>query len=292
MTNRQKVDEIRALITYLQRYIENNVKNSFTDIAFSLENVIRDILNVFEAGKGYTNINSIQHNYPAVDLVNNENKVAIQVTTNANSTKVNKTIDTYNRHNLSYNKLIILGFVNYSKNTAVTSADIVGVSYIMNLIQHATSEQLDKVYDILHRQIPWNILHPLDDKMCYEVVLDVLDRSAIRDNRGCEGSYDHMVDGLKEIKEIITSGKVTGKSIRAKALSEYAPKVHDELLEIEYKVSSIIQICNRNRSSGNGYMVNLNSTETEAIDKLKDEVVISANNLAKALEIKRRIKRG
>jgi len=115
-------------------------------------------------------VNSIQHNYPAVDLVSHKKGIAIQVTTNADKKKVDKTISTYKKHNLSYKQLIVIGFVKATK-PKITNAIVYGTDYLTNLTKFGNSQQLDEIYDILKRQIPWNSLSPLDDKHCFDLSL-------------------------------------------------------------------------------------------------------------------------
>ena len=65
MTDEQKLKEIFTLMTFLQSYIQNSVKESFTDLTFNLEVVLTDFLNVFEKdNEKYKNVNFIKHNYP------------------------------------------------------------------------------------------------------------------------------------------------------------------------------------------------------------------------------------
>lgn len=278
MTEAQKLEEIIVLISFLQKYIENNVKASFTDLAFSLEIVIKDFLNVFEEKQSeYINANRIKSNYPAIDLISIDKKIVVQVTTNADSVKVKKTIETCVSSGLTYSKLIIIGFINHSKSK-YDKVEIVGVDYLINLVKHGSYKQKDMIYEILHRQIPLNVLNPKSDEMCFDVVFDVINRSAIRDDSRSEGDYCDMVKGLKEIKEIITVGEIAGKSIRAKPLSGYNPYNQSLLSLIEYKVSGIIQICNINKDASD--FICLGYQERERIDVLKDDIVKLSNELS------------
>jgi len=289
MTEKQKLDEIISLITFLQNYIQNNVKQSFTDLTFNLETVIMDFFNVFENdNEKYENVNFLQHNYPAIDLVNKHKNIAVQVTTNADLRKVKKTIETYKMHNLNYTSLVIIGFVKATKKT-LPNVKIYTSDYLVKLAKQGTSNQKDDLYEILKRQIPWNSLSPLDDKLCYDIVFDVINRSAVRDYTICEGDFNKMVDGLYEIKEIITTGVIKGKSIRAKALVEYSDKVKEQLREIEFNVSSIIQICNANKNKRGADFVCLNQEETKQIDNLKEKIIKKSNELAKMLGINKTI---
>ncbi len=289
MTDQQKRNEILNLLSFLQSYIQVYVDNSFTDLTFDIEQLILNYLNVFENNNDkYINVNSIKHNYPAVDLISNGKGIAIQVTTNADKRKADKTIKTYKKYNLSYRELIIIGFVKTS-NPKVTGAKVYGISYLTKLASFATGTQLDELYDILKRQIPWNSLSPLDDKHCFDVIFDVINRSAVRDYTMCEGDFDRMVDGLLEVKEIITTGKIKGKNIRAKGFIEFNNDVKRKLQEIEFHISQILQICNLNKSQRNSDFVCLSRDETDEIDELKSKIILNTNKLANDLGLSKQI---
>lgn len=291
MTNDQKLREIIALLTFIQRHIENSVKQSFTDLSFSVESIVMDFLNVFEIPSSkYTNLNGVKSNFPAIDLYNKSRSIAIQVTTNADAPKVKKTIKIYGGLGLNYKELKVLGFVKHSK-MKIAGAEILGIDYLINLAKHGTNNQLDQIYEILHRQVPLNILNPSDDKMCFAIVFDVINRSAVRDSSRSEGSYEDMVNGLKEIKEIITTGQIRGKQIRAKTLVEYGPPFHDQLSEIEFDVSKIIQICNTSRNTSGSHLIILDYKDRTTIDDLKDSIVTKTNLLAKKSNLGKEIKR-
>lgn len=290
MTDDQKLNEIISMLSFLQLHIKNNVKASFTDLTFDLETVIMNFLNVFEKGKGiYKNMNALKHNYPAIDLYSEKKNVAVQVTTNADAAKVKETIDTYTRHKLAYKELVILGFVKKTEKR-FAGVKVAGIEYLIELAKHATSGQKDAIYDILHRYIPLNSLHPTGDKMAFDVVFDVINRSAIRDMTAAEGNFDHMVSGLKEIKEIITTGRIKGKSIRAKALVEYSGSMNDQLSAIDFDVSKIIQICNTAKNRNSGGLIILNQKERDEIDDLKRNVIDQTNKIAILMGLVKRIK--
>ena len=289
MTDEQKLKEIITLMTFLQSHIQNSVKQSFTDLTFNLEVVLTDFLNVFEKdNEKYKNINFFQHNYPAIDLVNETKDIAVQATTNADLTKVKKTIATFKKHNLKYSNLIVIGFVKATKSK-LPNVTIHGFEYLLKLAKHSENQQKEKIYEILKRQIPWNSLTPLDDKMCIDVVFDVINRSAVRDYTICEGDFNKMAMGLFEVKEIITTGVIKSKSIRAKALVEYTDKVKSKLSEIEFYVSSILQICNSNKNARDSDFLCLSRNETDKIDELKSAIIDKTNSLADSFNLNKRI---
>ncbi len=289
MTEKQKLDEIISLMTFLQNYIQNNVKQSFTDLTFNLETVIKDFFNVFEKdSEKYENLNNLRHNYPAIDLVNTAKDTAIQVTTNADLRKVRKTLITYQKHKISYSSLIVIGFIKATKKS-LPNVTVYSNDYLIELAKHANSSQKDELSEILKNQIPWNSLTPLDDKLCFDIVFDVINRSAIRDYTICEGDFNKMVDGLSEIKEIITTGKIKGKAIRAKALVEYTSNIKNQLSEIEFYVANIIQICNSNKNQRMTHFLCLTRQETDEIDNLKEKIINKTNILAKQLHLNKQI---
>lgn len=281
MTDQQKRTEILTLLAFLQSYTQIHVDNSFTDLTFSIEQLILSYLNVFEDNsEKYINVNTIKHNYPAIDLISASKGIAIQVTTNADKRKADKTIATYKKHSLSYKELIIIGFVSTTK-PKVVGAKVFGIEYLTRLATFADNKQLDELFEILKRQVPWNSLNPLDDKHCFEVIFDVINRSAVRDYTICEGDFDKMADGLSEIKEIITTGKIKGKDIRAKGIVEFTGNTKRKLEEIEFNVSQILQVCNLNKNKRNSTFLCLNAKETDEIDDLKEKIISNSNLLSK-----------
>ncbi|CAN5897369.1 hypothetical protein BH11BAC7_BH11BAC7_35910 [soil metagenome] len=289
MTDEQKLKEIMTLLTFLQSHIQNNVKQSFNDQTFNLETFLTDFLNVFEKdSEKYKNVNSLQHNYPAIDLVNEAKDIAVQITTNADLAKVKKTIATFQKHKLKYSTLIVIGFVNATQSK-IPNVTVYGFDYLLKLVKHSGIRQKDVIYEILKRQIPWNGLTPLDDKMCFDIVFDVINRSAVRDYTMCEGDFDKMAQGLFEIKEIITTGIIKDKSIRAKALVEYTDKVKSKLSEIEFYVSSILQICNSNKNARDSDFLCLSREETDKIDEFKSLIIDKTNSIADSFNLNKTI---
>lgn len=289
MTDEQKLKEIFTLMTFLQSYIQNSVKESFTDLTFNLEVVLTDFLNVFEKdNEKYKNVNFIKHNYPAIDLVNETRDTAIQITTNADMAKVKNTVATFQKHKLKYSYLTVIGFVKATKSK-LPNVIVYGFDHLLKLVKQADNSQKDKIYEIFKRQIPWNSLTPLDDKMCFDIVFDVINRSAVRDYTMCEGDFDRMANGLFEVKEIITTGAIKGKPIRAKALVEYTDKVKGKLGEIEFHISSILQICNSNKNTRGSDFLCLSRDETDKIDELKSIIIDKTNFLADSFNLNKRI---
>ena len=293
MSTEQEIKNAITRLTFLQLHIQNFAKQSFSDLSFQIEVVVKDLLNVLE-NADYVNVNRIKHNHPAIELLDEKQRIAIQVTTDASMPKVKHTLEMYKKHSMAYDKLIILGFIKKTNAKSPSPfAKIVGIEYLLDKIKSSNYETIQKVNDILQREIPLHLLNPLDDVMCLEIVLGIIDRNAVRDLTRSEGDYGDMVVGLKKIKEVIHTGRIYGKSIRAKSLSEYQPDIREKLEEIEFSISKIIQIYNRakNQSSSPTFIF-LDSRERQDIDDCKQEIADLANQLAKDQGINKEIKVG
>ncbi len=283
MNTEQEIKKSIDLLSLLQLYIRNNVKQSFNDIAFGVEVLVKDLLNVLE-NADYQNLNYIRANYPAIDLLDKKQGIAIQVTTTADKTKVDKTIAMYEKNNMHHKELIILGFVSCTK-THFDKARVVDLKYLLNKIKSASHEKIIEVNNILQRELPVNRIGPLQDKNCLEIVLSFLNRSAIRDRGHQEGCYIDMVSGLKEIKEVICTGTLKGKRYTSKSLYEYSEENQSKLEDIEFEISKIIRIYNAERNISGSQFIYLNSTKMNEIDATKKIIIDMANNLAKDNDI-------
>lgn len=283
MNTEQEIKKSIDLLTLLQLCIKNNVKQSFNDIAFSVEVVVKDLLNVLEKAD-YQNLNNIKLNYPAIDLLDKTQGIAIQVTTTADKRKVDKTIAMYEKENMSHKELIIIGFVSCTK-TKFDKTRVVDMQYLVNKIKSASHENIVEVNNILQRELPINRLNPLQDKNCLEIVLSVLNRSAIRDRGHQEGCYTDMVTGLKEIKEVMCAGTLKGKRYSSKTLYEYSEDNQYKLEAIEFEISKIIQIYNKEKNTSGSPFIILNHNQMNEIDTAKKAIIDMANNLARDNDI-------
>jgi len=281
------MNHITNLFSFLRTHIELYTKTSLNDISFSLETLIMDLLNKLDGEGSWQNANVNTTNYPAIDLINIKDGHAIQVTVNADSSKTKHTIEQYEKQQFNLDKITILGFVHHTKYKR-DNAQTVGIEYITKRIKVCSQDKKEEILELIRKSIPLQILSPLSDSDCFDIILSRLDRSALRDNRYCEGSYEDMVRGLKETKELITTGSTQGLEIRIKPIWGYVQPLQEELSEIEYAISDIIRICNKSNREG---LVYLSQNQTIKIDQLKNSIIHRTNEISKRLNKDRRIKR-
>ena len=103
------LDRIRKTLIEYAKTVEKNVSSGRTDIVKDAENFFLDLFNLMY-GYDLLLANQIASNHPAVDLIDKEHGVAVQITSNNTRQKVKHTVDSFCRYNLekTYPTLIFL----------------------------------------------------------------------------------------------------------------------------------------------------------------------------------------
>jgi len=97
VNKKKTIDRIAELIARFRAEVEALNSQNLYDINIHAENIIIPILN-FVYGLNLKNANLEEKNYSAIDLIDKDNRVAIQVTSTANSEKVKHTLEQYKKH--------------------------------------------------------------------------------------------------------------------------------------------------------------------------------------------------
>lgn len=106
--SRLNFEIITDALTFIATKVSINNHLNLQDINIYLENFFRDILNIIFSGeRTFSNLNKNEGNFAAIDLGDDKNEYAIQVTSTTSLTKVRHTIETY-KSDYSYKKLIML----------------------------------------------------------------------------------------------------------------------------------------------------------------------------------------
>ncbi len=105
--SRLKFDIITEALSHIANKVAIQNHLNLQDINIYMENFFRDILNIIFSDRTFKNLNKIEGNFAAIDLGDDKNEYAIQITSTTSITKVRNTIETYNSEN-GYKKLIML----------------------------------------------------------------------------------------------------------------------------------------------------------------------------------------
>lgn len=84
-----KSDYIRDTLSYIQTKVKNDTKQKMYGINETAENIFMHLLND-TFGYHFKNANDLEHNFPAIDLIDTTNKIVIQVTSDTSTDKVRK----------------------------------------------------------------------------------------------------------------------------------------------------------------------------------------------------------
>ena len=91
-TRNSYISQISDKLSFLQLLITNRNSLNLMDINIHAENFYRDLLNLLEEGSNYINTNFNVQNAAYIDLIDIDQKKAIQVTSQNDSLKITKSI--------------------------------------------------------------------------------------------------------------------------------------------------------------------------------------------------------
>lgn len=275
LTQKNLADECVRLCTLIVTYAQIAGDAGFTDNHKALEELVREVYSETE-DLNLISTNAIRSNYPAIDLVDDAKKVAVQVTNTANAKKVNHTVKQWTKAGKGGYVLVVVGVVkggSSKKATVTTLAKLVAKTSTMPI------GRLKSIVAILNNHIDPQTYTLTTDKACVSNLLDYLDRGAIRDLDQWEGSYDRMYASLEECKGYLISGKSDKYPIAVKPLAQYEAGIKVTLRSIEHDMSRIMNICDKNRAMDGG--ISLQPAHTNEIDGLKNEISAHIDELNK-----------
>jgi hypothetical protein len=289
MVHQASVGKVTVLIAAMQHHVAANHAAGFNDIAASVEELIAKILGITDDLK-LKNMNLIQANYPAIDLADDERKVAVQVTSDVTSEKYRETLSKFEAHGLfaRYPNLKIIGFCKAVKPREMPAhVQVHGPEFFLGAIRSLGQDQLDELEQILRKSYDFSKLQPLRDEHCFSVVLRVLDRDAIRHYTNVEGSYSDFSKAIKEIKSIINAGMIEGKAIYAKPISQYADDYQSVLYEVDHRLGQMLAEVNRSKQ---GSIYCLTGDQRIVIDRAREEIIYLINGFCEQKRFPNRIR--
>lgn len=206
--------------THLVKKVELSSSLNLHDININTEDTFCELLNHIYTDRKFKNLNSeLDGNYKAIDLGDNKNDIAIQVTSTIKRQKVIETLEKYKTEN-SHNKVIMLYCQIKKPNRANGFEDIIegkfdfeewDLSKLLNIIPYADLNRLSKISELLHRDI---ISHIPDIKKQEDIAaIEEWEKTNPTDVRNIT---DKLVSACSTVKEVrikkycrdIASGKV------------------------------------------------------------------------------------
>lgn len=156
----EELAKIKALID-----ADNNL--NLSDRNIFLEDVVGNILN-FLLNISLRNTNFAISNYASIDLKDILSRVAVQVTTNVNHSKIQNTLDTFfkNKYDEQFDSLYIVVFENHKYNKDFNVKEgfsfekckhIITYNKLLNLIKNAPNEIIEKIYYFITNVLKNNV---------------------------------------------------------------------------------------------------------------------------------------
>lgn len=225
LTREHALKRIVAHLANISTQAELLGKLHFFDLNIVAEDFYQRLLNEVY-GYNLANLNQNQLNTPSIDLADSALKLAVQVTTQRNSNKIQTTLNKFIKHGLAKNyktlKIVIIGartgnYKNLNIPNSIsfdTKADIIDNASLVKDISNKSTSDIQAILDIMDSEITYNtgalsILNTPDkDALLY--LRNLLDRAALQDPWGQEASYANFGDSISALIETINTGKVSG----------------------------------------------------------------------------------
>lgn len=156
------INEITKKLTLITYYIRFKTSANLNDINTILESCFKEILNI-TFGYNLMNLNN-EYLYPAIDLGDNKNKIAFQITSTNDMSKIRKTLEKFNQYKLfeNYNNLKILIIsekkaykpkISIDTNFFTLKNDIISVFELIKYIKDIGFEKQTRILKILNETI-------------------------------------------------------------------------------------------------------------------------------------------
>lgn len=281
------IRNLQADIALLQLYIGQRQRAGFYDMERMLEALTIYMFRALRMGE-LKNLNQIKVNFPAIDLADNQKSIAVQVTTNASPSKIDKTIAAFEKKDElgvslkdKYAVLYIFGFCKVSKYSVPSYCKLIDTSYLIGeLCDKADEDMIHDMIDAIKRHHDYGSLHPWDDKDSLEIILNVINRNAIKHRMICEGNLSDMLMGFKEINELIGKGMIQRKQ-RSKSIAEFKDQAIIKYLRGVMDDLSFIQaIINKSRVNDEDF-VYVSYEDMIRIDEVKVKIASDSSEIAK-----------
>ena len=173
-------------LAFLEKVIELRNEESFHDLNIAAETFYADLINLFQGWK-LVNANNIQKNIPGIDLIDVENKIAIQVTSDNSREKITHTIEEFISNQLykKCDRLIILhikGSKTYHKPFDTEGKfkfnaedDVWNSNTLIRLANQLDTSKLKQICDFLKNEVDRRSFSKVTEASEVETIIDLIE---------------------------------------------------------------------------------------------------------------------
>lgn len=235
MTDEDLINEINSMVAALVHYASVAVSLK-KNIGKPVEALMKLLLSEIE-GRTLVNTNLSVPDSKAIDLADMQNRIAFQITTNADRAKWEKTDETLKKNNMignnpgQFTEVRVIGFCKHSKPSAKKQPPsyirVEGLGEYLAKLSSLNSPELSRIADGLRASYNFSRLYPLADEHCFSVFHRLINRDALRHAAHFEGSFVNQAQAFKEIRMLMYGGKFG--NLRSKTIEEYHDQEYPDL---------------------------------------------------------------
>lgn len=312
--------EINECISYLTRWIsEIRLQNAigYYDINKISENLSLTVLNELY-GYNLINANSEITNMCAVDLIDRENKIAIQVTSRIDGIKIKKTLTDFVENGMDQTytngiKFLILNFETVKKGRYKYkniyeefdfSSDVVTDKMLIKKIEEVYRTNYDHflvLLKTLRHEFGVKNIKVKDDMEILEEMYRCFDRPAFSTPfyqesnlpnfiKAIEGTIEALNTGVYRLRDGSVIKKISPKSsLQDKGTREVLTGIVDDLIELRYLYERLIreneiELCKCNDKNCGVQLIS--PYAIDKMDEARKQILIKFKNIYKDFEMK------
>ncbi|MEK4063259.1 MULTISPECIES: SMEK domain-containing protein [Paenibacillus] len=312
--------ELNECISYLTRWIsEIRLQNAirYYDINKISENLSAFILNELY-GYNLINANSEVTNACAVDLIDRENNIAVQVTSRVDGKKIKKTLSDFieNRMELSYKngiKFLILNFEtvkkgNYKYNSIYKdfdfSTDVITDKMLIKRIEEVYQTNYNQFLSLLKKmrhEFGAENVRIKDDLEILEEIYNCFDRPAFSTPfyqesnlpgfiKAIEGTIEALNTGVYRLRDGSVIKNISPRSkLNDKGIREVVSSIIDDLIDLRYLYEELIRkneikLCGCNDENCGVHFIS--PYAIEEMDRARKNILLKFKGIYRGFEMK------
>ncbi len=278
MDIRQKyMNNIQRLLAYLKSRVEIAGTLNLTDIHIYAEDFYRDLLNLI--GNSYRNGNIDRQNFAFIDLIDDKNKKAIQVTSRNDNQKITETIIGFYKNpefkNFSLQVLLIskkakdyqTDFTSNGKYNFNHNKDVIDIERLIANIKDSGRQKIIEISNFLDREI--DLPRPQTETNEVETIMSLLEYLSDDENyKEFDGNY--ICDPEQKINNRFKDFADDFKEEFTDLFSVYCNTIPESKTSFGLDGVRAKKISNFLKMISNRFLRESNDNPIEALDKLTD----------------------
>ena len=236
------LDRITNVLSHIKSKVEISNPSNFMDININAENFFRDFLNIVFNYR-LVNMNIVEPNIAAIDLGDEHNRIAFQITSTSDLTKAKKTVKKFNDRNLhkKYDHLIVLNIAmkkrhkkqligDATKHQLNTASDIWDISDLIKKIGNMSVSDISAIRSFLEDQVPLRSVNSVSEEIeTFQALITLLSDES---HRAASQGFIAEPDPQRKIENRFSDHAVFLKDLFKRLYTEYG-KVMSDVFESE-----------------------------------------------------------